>query len=236
MISNLSEPATALAGGVRAHRIEELGVYYAGDRPDLRALVPPTARRILDLGCGAGGVGAALKAQLGAWVAGIELFPQAAELAAGRLDELIIADLDTVETLPDELDVAIFGDVLEHLRDPGRLLEVVHRHLARSGMIICSVPNVKHWSVVVPLLVHDRWTYEEQGLLDRTHIHFFTLHEFDQLLAASRFEPTSLSCHDIPFPPGLECLVDAAVALGAECAETRARLTAYQYLIVARRA
>jgi SAM-dependent methyltransferase len=234
MISDQQLPVPA--GGVRTHPVEELGIYYAGDRPDLRALVPSTARRILDVGCGAGSVGAALKAQLGAWVAGVELFPQAAELAAGRLDELIIADLDTVETLPDELDVAIFGDVLEHLRDPGRLLEVVRRHLALDGVIICSVPNVKHWSVVAPLLVHDRWAYEDQGLLDRTHIHFFTLHELDQLLTATGFEPSSLSSHNIALPPALDGLVDAAARLGAEPAETRARLSAYQYLVVARRA
>jgi 2-polyprenyl-3-methyl-5-hydroxy-6-metoxy-1,4-benzoquinol methylase len=223
------------AAGARAHRVEELGVYYEGDRPDLRALVPRTARRILDVGCGTGSLGAALKTELGAWVAGVEVFPQAAEIAAGRLDELIVADLDTVSDLPDNLDAAIFGDVLEHLRDPARLLSVVRRHLAPQGVIICSIPNVKHWTVLAPLLIQDRWHYEDQGLLDRTHIHFFTRHEFDQMLTATGFEPVSVACHEVPLPASLEPLVDVAVGLGAERVETHRRLSAYQYLVVARR-
>ncbi|MGW4821768.1 methyltransferase domain-containing protein [Streptomyces sp. NPDC004227] len=223
------------AAGTRAHRVEELGVYYEGDRPDLRALVPQTARRILDVGCGTGSLGAALKTELGAWVAGVELFPQAAEIAAGRLDELIVADLDTVSDLPDDLDAALFGDVLEHLRDPARLLSVVRRHLAPQGVIICSIPNVKHWTVLAPLLVEDRWHYEDQGLLDRTHIHFFTRHEFDQMLTATGFEPVSVACHEVPLPASLEPLVNVAVGLGADRVETHRRLSAYQYLVVARR-
>lgn len=223
------------AGGVRAHAVEELGVYYEGDRPDLRALVPSGARRILDVGCGTGSVGAALKQSLGAWVAGVELYPQAAEIAAGRLDELIVADLDTVERLPGELDAAIFGDVLEHLRDPARLLAVVREHLAPEGVIICSIPNVKHWSVVGPLLIEDRWPYEDQGLLDRTHVHFFTLREFDEMLSGTGFDPIALSSHDIPMPAQLAGLVDVAGYAGADRAETQARLNAYQYLIVAQR-
>jgi 2-polyprenyl-3-methyl-5-hydroxy-6-metoxy-1,4-benzoquinol methylase len=220
--------------GVRAAAVEDLGVYYEGDRPDLRALVPPTARRVLDVGCGAGSVGAALKRDLGAWVAGIELFPQAVEIARSRLDELIVADLDTVTDLPADLDVAIFGDVLEHLRDPARLLRVTAEHLAADGLVVASVPNVKHWSVLVPLLVHDRFAYGDSGLLDRTHVHLFTLEELERSLAEAGLEPVSVCAHRIPMPAGAEALVDAAARMGAEPGETRARLEAYQYLVTAR--
>jgi 2-polyprenyl-3-methyl-5-hydroxy-6-metoxy-1,4-benzoquinol methylase len=220
--------------GVRATAVEDLGVYYEGDRPDLRALVPPTARRVLDVGCGAGSVGAALKRDLGAWVAGIELFPQAVEIARSRLDELIVADLDTVTDLPADLDVAIFGDVLEHLRDPARLLRVTAEHLAADGLVVASVPNVKHWSVLVPLLVHDRFAYGDSGLLDRTHVHLFTLEELERSLAEAGLEPVSVCAHRIPMPAGAEALVDAAARMGAEPGETRARLEAYQYLVTAR--
>jgi 2-polyprenyl-3-methyl-5-hydroxy-6-metoxy-1,4-benzoquinol methylase len=220
--------------GVRAAAVEELGVYYEGDRPDLRALVPPTARRVLDVGCGSGSVGAALKRDLGAWVAGVELFPQAVELARPRLDELIVADLDTVADLPADLDVAIFGDVLEHLRDPARLLEVTAEHMAPDGLVIVSVPNIKHWSVLLPLLVHDRFAYGDSGLLDRTHIHFFTLEELGRTLEQAGLDPVSVATHRTPMPAGVDVLADTAVRLGAEAGETRARLEAYQYLVTAR--
>ena len=222
--------------GVRSAAVEELGVYYEGDRPDLRALVPATARRVLDIGCGSGSVGAALKRDLGAWVAGIELFPQAVELARPRLDELIVADLDTVDDLPDELDAVIFGDVLEHLRDPVRLLRLAAEHLSVDGVAIVSVPNIKHWSVLLPLLVHDRFTYGDSGLLDRTHVHFFTLEELGRALQEAGLEPLTVANHRIPMPAAAEALVACAVPLGAEAAETRARLEAYQYLVTARRA
>jgi 2-polyprenyl-3-methyl-5-hydroxy-6-metoxy-1,4-benzoquinol methylase len=220
--------------GVRASAVDELGVYYEGDRPDLRALVPATARRILDVGCGAGSVGAALRRDLGAWVAGVELFAQAVELARPRLDELIVADLDTVTELPADLDAAIFGDVLEHLRDPVRLLRVTAEHLAPGGVVIVSVPNVKHWSVLLPLLVQDRFTYADAGLLDRTHVHFFTLAEADDLLREAGLRIEQVGTHTIPLPPAAEPLVAAAAALGADPDDARTRLEAYQYLVVAR--
>jgi len=226
------------AAGVRAGEVTDLGVYYEGDRPDLRALVPPGATRILDVGCGAGGLGSALREERGAWVMGVELFAQAAELAKDRLDAVVIANLDALTELPvptGSLDVMLFGDVLEHLRDPHRLLEVLRPYLAPEGVIICSIPNVKHWSVVAPLLVADRFPYTDAGLLDRTHVHLFTLEEIGRMLRETGFTLKSLVRKDIPLPSNLEPLVDVASRLGADVLETRARLSAYQYLVVATR-
>jgi SAM-dependent methyltransferase len=226
------------AAGVRAGEVSELGVYYEGDRPDLRELVPAGAQRILDVGCGAGGLGGALREERGAWVMGVEFFPQAAERARDRLDELVVADLDALAELPipeESLDAMLFGDVLEHLRDPHRLLEVLRTYLAPDGVIVCSIPNVKHWSVVAPLLVADRFTYTDAGLLDRTHVHLFTLEEIGRMLRETGFDLKKLVRKDIPLPDGLEPLVDVAAGLGADSSETRARLSAYQYLVVATR-
>ncbi|MDP9400309.1 MAG: class I SAM-dependent methyltransferase [Actinomycetota bacterium] len=228
-----SPPAAA---GVRTELRGELGRYYDGDRPDLAALVPRDARTVLDVGCGTGSLGAALKRFLGAEVAGIELFPEAAAQAERRLDHFIQADLDRLEALPfpaGHFDVAIFGDVLEHLRDPERLLRVVRRYLSPEGRIICSVPNIKHWSVLLPLLVNDAFAYTDAGLLDRTHVHFFTLEELGSMLTRAGFEPKHLDAHRIPMPDAALVLADAAEALGAERAETLGRLEAYQYLVVA---
>lgn len=236
-------PATATAAspraaGVREHVEGPLGRYYDGDRPDLAALVPQDARRILDVGCGTGSLAAGLKARQGAEVAGIELMPEAAAQARERLDHLVQADLDALEDLPfsaGHFDVAIFGDVLEHLRDPGRLLRTVRRHLRADGRIVCSVPNVKHWSVLVPLLVEDRFEYADQGLLDRTHVHFFTLRELEALLGEAGFAAEHLDAHRIPMPPHIRALMERSTqGLGDGADEMLARLEAYQYLVVAR--
>jgi len=223
--------------GVRAAHGED--GYFEHTRPELRALVPAGARRILDVGCGEGGLGAALKAERACEVIGLEGFPAAADRARERLDDALCVDLDALESLPagtGTFDAMIFGDVLEHLRDPARLLRSLLPALALDGVVICSIPNVKHWTVLFPLLVKDRWTYQDAGLLDRTHVHFFTLHEIDVMLEELELEAEHVGVNDLaPLPAELAPLVDLAARYGAEREETAARLGAYQYLIVARR-
>lgn len=214
--------------------------YFEFTRPELRALVPQTARRVLDVGCGAGALGAALKAERpGLEVVGLEGFPEAAARARERLDEVVCLDLDGLDALPDDFgvfDAMVFGDVLEHLRDPARLLRTLRGALAPDGVIVCSIPNVKHWTVLMPLLVHDRWEYQDAGLLDRTHVHFFTLEEINLMLTECGFSGRHVGVNDLaPLPPELTPLVDVAAAFGADRTETAARLGAYQYLVVAAR-
>ncbi|MEX2196740.1 MAG: bifunctional glycosyltransferase/class I SAM-dependent methyltransferase [Thermoleophilaceae bacterium] len=213
--------------------------YFEFDRPELRSLVPAAARRVLDVGCGAGALGAALKRERDVEVIGLEGFEDAAARARGRLDGALCMDLDGVEELPFErgaFDAIVFGDVLEHLRDPHRLLRALRPYLAPGGVIVCSIPNVRHWTVLFPLLVQDRWRYEDAGLLDRTHIHFFTLEEIGHMLDETGFEARHVGVNDLaPLPGELQPLVDLAVRFGGERAETAARLGAYQYLVVAGR-
>lgn len=234
-MSPLTDAPAERGSGVRTQHGDD--GYFEHTRPELRALVPLTARRVLDVGCGAGGVGAALKAERDVEVVGLEGFPDAAEQARARLDEAHCVDLDALPELPyphEHFDAMVFGDVLEHLRDPFELLRRLKPLLKSDGVIVCSIPNVKHWSVLFPLLVDDRWTYEDAGLLDRTHVHFFTLAEIDAMLTACGYTPLQVGVNDhLPLPPQMAPLVDAAVALGAEREETKARLGAYQYLVVA---
>jgi 2-polyprenyl-3-methyl-5-hydroxy-6-metoxy-1,4-benzoquinol methylase len=228
----------AAATGVRDEAGDE--AYFEHARPELSALVPPHARRILDVGCGGGALGAALKAeQPGRVVIGLEGFPEAAARARARLDDAICLDLDNVDELPSGLgsfDAIIFGDVLEHLRDPIPLVRTMLAALAEDGVLVCSIPNVKHWTVLHPLLVRDRWTYEDAGLLDRTHVHFFTAHSIERMLRELRLELVQIGINDhAPLPPKMSPLADLAAQLGADRAEAAGRLGAYQYLLVARR-
>ncbi len=214
--------------------------YFVHTRPEVRALVPATARRVLDVGCGAGALGAALKAERGCEVVGLEGFPEAAADARTVLDDCHCLDLDALDGLPEgagTFDAMIFGDVLEHLRDPERLVRALLPSLAPDGVLVCSIPNVKHWTVLFPLLVNDAWTYEDAGLLDRTHVHFFTLREIGVFLDALGLELTHVGVNDLaPLPPQLRPLVDLAARFGADRDDVAFQLGAYQYLVVARRA
>lgn len=213
--------------------------YFEFDRPEVRALVPAAARRVLDVGCGAGALGGALREERGVEVAGLELSPDAAARARERLDHVVEGDLDRLEDLPfppGHFDAMVFGDVLEHLRDPHRLLRALRPWLADDGALVCSIPNVGHWSVVLPLIAQDRWPYADAGLLDRTHVHFFTLHEAEAMLRECGFALESAAATRLSTaPPAATAELAALVGrLGGDAANAEQRLGAYQYLLVAR--
>lgn len=212
--------------------------YFEHDRPEVRRLVPDGARRVLDVGCGAGALGAALKGERdGIEVCGLELSPDAAARARERIDTVVEANLDDLADLPFEpasFDAMIFGDVLEHLHDPARLLRTLRPWLADDGALVCSIPNVGHWSVVLPLLLKDRWPYADAGLLDRTHVHFFTLSEAQIMLGECGFTLASAAAtHVSEPPPEMTHLLNFLKALGVEQGAAQLHLTAYQYLLVA---
>jgi SAM-dependent methyltransferase len=213
--------------------------YFEHVRPELLALVPEGARTVVDVGCGTGALGAAIKARQGARVIGLEFVPEAAAVAEQRLDLVVQADLDALEDLPLEdasVDAFVFGDVLEHLRDPQRLLALVERSLAPDGVLVCSIPNVRHWSVVAPLLLEDRFTYTQAGLLDRTHVHLFTLAEIDEMLRVTGYAVTHLGATTHAMPAHFAPLAQIVARYGGDVEQATARLQAYQYLVVARRA
>ncbi|NMM17448.1 MAG: methyltransferase domain-containing protein [Cellulomonas sp.] len=133
-------------------------------------------KSVLDVGCATGYLARAL-VERGCAVTGVEYELEAAALARPSLVELIVADLNDVE-LADQLDgktfdSIVFGDVLEHLADPDRVLKSATKLLAPGGSVVISVPNVTHGSLRLALL-QGRWDYRDSGLLDRTHVRFFT--------------------------------------------------------------
>jgi 2-polyprenyl-3-methyl-5-hydroxy-6-metoxy-1,4-benzoquinol methylase len=133
-------------------------------------------RTVLDVGCATGYLARAL-AEQGCTVTGIEYDAESAELARPSLEDLVIADLNTTDIadlLPGRtFDSIVFGDVLEHLQDPDRVLRSATGLLAPGGSVVISVPNVTHGSIRLSVL-QGRWQYTESGLLDRTHVRFFT--------------------------------------------------------------
>jgi len=164
-------------------------LYFHHARPELAALVPTNARRVLDVGCGAGRLGELLRTRgRGAGtgdhieVIGIELNVEIAEAAKQRLHAVHVGDVETMELpyAPGHFDCIVCGDVLEHLREPRAALLRLVELLNKDGTLIASIPNVRNLHVIGRLL-DGHWTYEEAGILDADHVRFFTLKEIRKL-------------------------------------------------------
>ncbi len=162
---------------------------------DLLERIPLSARVVLDVGCNGGALGMAYRRfNPRALLLGIEPDPEAAELAAQRLNRVAAVDVER-DPLPFALDrpidCIVYGDVLEHLRDPWA---VIRRHaevLSDDGTMVICVPNVQHWSFAERLL-RGTWKYEPQGLLDETHLRWFSLDSMREGLQAAGLVP-----HDV---------------------------------------
>lgn len=158
-------------------------------RLDIVARVRRPAGRVLDLGCGGGATGAALKERaLATAVVGVELFEPAAAIARERLDVVLAADVETLtaESFDEQFDHVLCADILEHLRSPHRLLVMAAAWLAEEGRVVAHVPNVAHHSVIRQLLA-GHWRYAESGILDRGHLRFFTRPEIVELFTGAGF-------------------------------------------------
>jgi GT2 family glycosyltransferase/SAM-dependent methyltransferase len=191
---------------------------------------------VLDLGSATGALGAALKRN-GCRVTGVEVDAEAAKVAAAVLDRVVANDLNDPATLTQfpkaSFDFVICGDVLEHLADPERVLTDVRPLLRLGGAVVLSIPNVAHADVRLSLLA-GRFDYQPLGLLDDTHIRFFTRTSLQALLARAGFSPvavqrttspafgTEIRIQPAEFPPEVISAVQAS-----------GEATTYQFVIKA---
>jgi 2-polyprenyl-3-methyl-5-hydroxy-6-metoxy-1,4-benzoquinol methylase len=137
--------------------------------------------KILDVGTASGYLGKTLRKR-GHSVTGIEMDPDTAEKARGFYDDFHLADLETFEfSCRAEFDYILFADVLEHLRDPATVLRRCIPALKESGKIVISVPNVANIIIRISLLL-GRFDYMDRGILDRTHLRYFTLRSLNQMM------------------------------------------------------
>src|SRR5207245_2791594 len=200
----------------------------------LLGAVPADCRRILEVGCAEGTLGAALKAMAPfREVLGIEREPEIAAQAARRLDAVFVLDVEKQDppVEPGSLDCILFGDVLEHLLDPEAVLRRYRRFLNRSGVVLCSIPNVQHHSVLTALCKSD-FQYTGAGLLDATHVRFFTYSTIIKLLLDSGFAPVLIGAIDIPCPADLLNAAQPLLRyLGLHPERTQRYLSAYQYIV-----
>ncbi len=158
--------------------------YFSHRRSALVALVAGSNQTILELGCATGTVAEQLVERgTASAVDGVELDPAAAAAAATRMRRVYCADLNTFDmgALQSSYDVLIAADVLEHLIDPWGVLRGAVARVRAGGQVVASLPNIRYIKVVAALALHGEFQYVPEGVLDRTHLRFFTRKSITEL-------------------------------------------------------
>jgi 2-polyprenyl-3-methyl-5-hydroxy-6-metoxy-1,4-benzoquinol methylase len=165
--------------------------YYENPRSEMLPFVPADTGTVLDIGCGAGAFAGKLKERDGApeiW--GIEMDPAAAARAGDTVDRVLVGNaLEIVPGLPEaHFDCVVMNDILEHLEDPAALLKGLRPALKPGAVLTASIPNVRYFFNVADLALHGRWDYTDEGILDRTHLRFFTRSSMVRLFEEAGYE------------------------------------------------
>jgi len=163
----------------------------------LKYLAQREAGEVLDLGCSDGLLSMQMRS-LGYTVTGVDLdeHPQ----VHGRVDKFVQANLDVglPDHLPAALDMVVCADVLEHVRQPEMLLSQLATRLAPGGAVLASIPNFGHWYPRIRTLL-GMFDYDHRGILDRTHVRFFTRRSFEKLARGAGFEVRRIAATGLPF-------------------------------------
>ncbi|MCL4250599.1 MAG: methyltransferase domain-containing protein [Anaerolineae bacterium] len=159
---------------------------HPGDAHSILMRLIPARSRVLELGCSSGYLSGYMEQSLGCRVTGLELDPDAVNIAALRCSEVYAVNLDDGDALEvarasAPYDVLLAPAVLEHLKHPERLLQHARDLLIPNARVIISLPNIAHWSMRLKLLT-GHFDYEEYGIMDRTHVHFYTVRTGRELL------------------------------------------------------
>lgn len=158
--------------------------YYSSHRAEVTPFLPDNPSRVLEIGCGTGGFRDFLPKNVEYW--GVEPVADVAQAAREKMDFVHIGTYDAVkDQLPNEyFDLVICNDVIEHMQDHDAFLEQIKDKMAHGGFLCGSIPNVRHFKNLLNLLIKKDWEYTDAGILDRTHLRFFTrkslIRAFDQ--------------------------------------------------------
>lgn len=149
------------------------------------ALLPQRYARVLEIGCDEGDFAARLQGEV--W--GVEPEVESATIAAGRLHRVLIGTFEVVRgELPQNyFDVVVCNDVIEHMVDHDRFLRVIRAYIAPGGVLVGSVPNMRHYRALFELLILRDWDYRDTGVLDRTHLRWFTARSLRRSLSRAGF-------------------------------------------------
>lgn len=164
--------------------------YYSKVRQEMMKYLPKGAGKIIDVGCGNGSFAREVKKETSGEVWGIEYTREGAKEAEEGIDRVFSGSCEeNLEKLPDHyFDVAFFNDVLEHMPDPASLLRQFKVKLAPGGILISSIPNIRYHNALLPILLKKDFLYKSSGVMDYTHLRFFTSKSIRRMFEEQGYE------------------------------------------------
>jgi len=202
--------------------------YYHRDFSVITSLIPKDTKSILDVGCGKGFLGKALKDKGFKDLWCIEIKPFLAEEATYYMDGFITDDVEKID-IPEKkggFDCIVLADILEHLKDPWTTLNRLKEHLSKDGLVIASILNIRHYRLIKDI-VRDRWFYRADGILDGEHLRFFGMSTIKHLFSTAGMEIVNIE--------RLEKAEGLMKILNCLSFGSLKELLTFQYLIVAKK-
>jgi SAM-dependent methyltransferase len=211
--------------------------------PDLLALIPPDLKVLLEIGCSSGALARELKkVNPNCRYIGLEISEDYAQLARRYCDEVLIGNIELMEdgfwVNSADAQCWIFGDVLEHLHNPWLCLKRIYDILPLNGYVLACIPNVQHWSIPVNISLGN-FKYQEEGLLDQSHLRWFTRKTIIELFHGAGFEIELLRprIFDEPLRENfLDIIQELAIRAGGDASQARSDALPLQYLVRAKKA
>jgi 2-polyprenyl-3-methyl-5-hydroxy-6-metoxy-1,4-benzoquinol methylase len=213
--------------------------YFDTLRDEIEPLVPANPSIVMDIGCGVGVTSRWLKEiRPNITTVGVEIDESVAVMAASAVDKIFVVDLneglEPLASYGGSVDLLLLLDVLEHLHDPWARLMEFKALLAPNGVVIASIPNVRNLKVLGPLLLKGEWRYQSSGILDRTHLRFFTRRTVLELFAGAGYKIQKLA-YTGPLQPSRIKSPSGAIAFLANLmlAGSLKDFVAHQYVVKA---
>ncbi|MEG3638644.1 class I SAM-dependent methyltransferase [Magnetococcus sp. PR-3] len=208
--------------------------------PDLLAMIPPHAQRILEVGCSSGALAKAHVAQHPQCdYVGLDVDPEYVQVAQQFCRESYVLDIEKADAFfykhYADRECWIFGDALEHLKDPWAVLQKIRGVIPQQGCVLACIPNAQHWSLQLKLAT-GQFHYQPQGLLDRTHLRFFTRQTMVEMFESSGFQVAQVVPRIFPEPQRqtvLPIIGQLAALTGQDARQAMEAATPMQYILKA---
>jgi len=165
-----------------------VSAYYQNYRKEMIRLLPEHYSKVLEVGCGEGNFRKNLSQENECW--GVEPIKASARKAAEKMDKVLIGTFNEMyDQIPDDyFDLVICNDVIEHMTDHEEFFHSIKKKIKKEGCLVASIPNVRFISNLIELVIKKDWEYKYAGILDRTHLRFFTEKSLKRTIIDSRFE------------------------------------------------
>ena len=207
---------------------------YTASRPELLELISPDSRKILDVGCADGHLSSFFRDQYNAEVWGVEISHTMADKAKNKMDRVLVGPIENFfSALPDKyFDTIILADILEHLIDPCLVLLKLRGKLTDNGAFVASIPNVGHWGVIKNLL-KGIWRYTDYGLMDSSHLRWFTRQTIYEMFNSVGLHIKVMSVTLTDYENIPESFLRACQNIGIDSERLKLESQVFQYLIQA---